>query len=70
MYSAVIGGRDKDIDLHDVLVMKPGSLIEDVFLVLTWIGAIGGEFVRAEVASVIDEKPKLVKKDDLMGRNN
>ena len=56
--------------LRDVLVMKPGSTIEDVFLVLKGYGALGGEFVRAEAVGCIGDKPKLVKKDDILGKHN
>jgi hypothetical protein len=56
--------------LRDVLVMKPGSSVEDVFTALKWMGAIGGEFVRAEAAGMIGEKAKLVKKTDSMGMHN
>ncbi len=56
--------------LRDVVVMKPGSSVEDVFLALKRIGALGGEFVRAEGASRIGEKPKLVPKHELVGKHN
>jgi len=56
--------------LRDVLVMKPGSTVEDVFIALKWMGAVGGEFVRAEAAGKIGEKAKLVKKSDKMGMHN
>ena len=61
---------EKCLKLRDVLTLKPGSTIEDCFLVLKWYGAIGGEFVRAEAACNIGDKPKPVKKDDLIGRHN
>ena len=52
--------------LRDVLVMKPGSVTEDVFLALKKMGALGGEFVRAEGAGEIGEKPKLVPKHEVL----
>lgn len=56
--------------LRDVLVMKPGSTVEDAFLALKSMGAVGGEFVRAEGAGRIGEKPKLIKKDDVLKKSN
>ena len=50
--------------------MKPGSTVEDVFSVLKGVGALGGEFVRAEAVSCIGDKPKLVKKDDMITKHN
>jgi hypothetical protein len=56
--------------LRDVLIMKPGSTVEDVFLALKRFGAMGGEFVRAEGAGNMGEKPKLVNKLDILNRSN
>jgi ribosome-binding ATPase YchF (GTP1/OBG family)/dienelactone hydrolase len=56
--------------LRDVLIMKPGSTVEDVFLSLKRLGALGGEFVRAEGASRINEKSKLVPKYEVIGKSN
>ena len=56
--------------LRDVLIMKPGSTIEDAFSVLKGIGVLGGEFVRAEAVGFTGVKPKLVKKDDMLGKHN
>jgi len=56
--------------LRDALLMKPGSIVEDVYMGLKWAGAIEGEFVRAEGASEISEKPKLLSKTDVVGRHN
>jgi ribosome-binding ATPase len=61
---------DENGQLRDVLMMKPGSTVEDVFLSLKRLGALGGEFVRAEGAGRIGEKSKLVPKDAVMGKNN
>jgi hypothetical protein len=56
--------------LRDVVVMKPGSTVEDVFLALKRQGALGGEFVRAEGAGKIGEKPKPVPKHEPIGKHN
>lgn len=56
--------------LRDVLLMKPGSTVEDVFISLKRLGALGGEFVRAEGASSIGEKSKLVPKNEVIGKAN
>ena len=61
---------DGHCQLRDVLMMKPGSTVEDVFVSLKRLGALGGEFVRAEGAGRIGEKSKLVPKDAVMGNNN
>lgn len=58
------------VKLRDALVMKPGSTIEDVFLSLKRLGALGGEFVRAEGAGDVGEKGKLVPKHDMINRSN
>ena len=50
--------------------MKPGSTVEDVFISLKRLGALGGEFVRAEGASSIGEKSKLVPKNEVIGKAN
>ena len=56
--------------LRDALVMKPGSTVEDVFLSLKRLGALGGEFVRAEGAGNLGEKGKLVPKHEVITRSN
>ena len=56
--------------LRDVLIMKPGTIVEDVFLSLKNMGALEGEFVRAEAASKIGEISKPVPKSELVGRHN
>jgi hypothetical protein len=56
--------------LRDVLVMKPGSTVEDVFLSLKRLGALAGEFVRAEGAGRLGEKAKLVPKNEVIGKHN
>lgn len=62
--------KNMSLRLRDVLTMKPGSTIEDVYFALKWYGAVSGEFVRAEAACNIGDKPKPVRKDDLIGRHN
>ena len=68
----VIPSKDKSsrIQLRDVLIMKAGSTVEDVFLSLKKIGAISGEFVRAEAAGEIGEKAKPVPKSTPIGKRN
>ena len=56
--------------LRDCLVMKPNSTVEDVFRALKNAGVLSGEFVRAEGVGNIDEKAKLCKKDDYVGKHN
>ena len=57
--------------LRDVLLMKPGSTVEDVFLTLKRLGAVSGEFVRAEACSGDNnEKPKPIPKNDIICRKN
>lgn len=48
--------------LRDVLIMKPRSTAEDVFLSLKNMGALEGEFVRAEAACNIGDKSKPISK--------
>ena len=56
--------------LRDVILMKPGSTVDDVFRGLKGMGCLEGDFVRAEAASRIGEKPKPVSKFELVGRHN
>eukprot|EP00980_Cylindrotheca_fusiformis_P006873 scaffold1437_cov113-Cylindrotheca_fusiformis.AAC.2 len=56
--------------LRDVIPMKPGSTVADVFLSLKNIGALSGEFVRAEAAGKIGEKAKPIPKNTLVGKHN
>lgn len=48
--------------LRDALIMKQGSTVEDVFLTLKRLGALAGEFVRAEAARDVGILPKPVHK--------
>lgn len=72
IYSASTGTHAKKAKqtcaLRDVLVMKPGSTVEDVFLCLKRLGAVGGEFVRAEGAGNLNETSKQIKKDSVVTR--
>ena len=56
--------------LRDVLLMKPGSTVEDVFQTLKKHNALGGEFVRAESAAKIGDKPKPIPKHAVVGGEN
>ena len=56
--------------LRDVLLMKPGSTVYDVFLTLKNKHVLEGEFVRAEAASNLGEKPKLTSKFDMISTKN
>lgn len=53
-------------ELRDVLIMKQGSTIEDVFLTLKRLGALAGEFVRAVAARDVDIVPKPFHKHKLL----
>lgn len=64
------GKNETKPGLRDVLLMKPGSTVNDVFLALKNKNVLEGEFVRAEAASQLGEKPKLVSKVDLVGAHN
>ena len=56
--------------LRDAIMMKPGSTVEDVFLSLKNLGALSGDFVRAEGAGNIGEKPKPIPKNEVIGKRN
>ena len=47
--------------LRDALMMKQGSTVEDVFLVLKRMGALSGEFVRAEAAKSLGKSQTCLK---------
>lgn len=62
---------DSGVKLRDVILMKPGSTVEDVFFTLKRSGALGGEFVRAEASSgTPGERPKPVPKHERISRKN
>lgn len=56
--------------LRDVVLIKPGSTVHDVFIRLKNMKALDGEFVRAEAASKLGEKAKPVSKSDIIGIGN
>ena len=64
------GKNEKKHALRDVILMKPGSTINDVFLTLKNKHVLEGEFVRAEAASKLGEKPKLVSKIECLSNEN
>eukprot|EP00956_Cyclotella_meneghiniana_P015249 scaffold23177_cov68-Cyclotella_meneghiniana.AAC.1 len=70
IYTQFLAKSNAKPSLRDVLQMKPGSTVEDVFLGLKWMGALEGEFVRAEGAMNIGDKPRLVSKGDVIGKHN
>ena len=51
-----------NVQLRDAIMMKPGSTINDLFNTLKKMGALSGEFIRAEAASHIHVLPKPVTK--------
>jgi hypothetical protein len=63
-------GNDDNNALRDVILLKPGSTVNDVFLALKNMGALRGEFVRAEAASIIGEKSKPITKSSFINRTN
>lgn len=59
-----------NVKLRDTILMKPGSTVEDVFNALKRLGALGGEFVRAEASSGRKrDKHKPVPKHEIVTRN-
>jgi hypothetical protein len=56
--------------LRDVVIMKPGSTVEDLFLNLKRRGALSGEFVRAEAACNIGDSPRPIPKLETITRNS
>lgn len=63
------GSKRSAVALRDVIVMKPGSTVENVFLTLKRHGALNGDFVRAEGAGALGEKPKLVPKFEVVTKS-
>jgi hypothetical protein len=51
-----------NVQLRDAIMMKPGSTINDLFNTLKKMGALSGEFIRAEAAGNINVPPKPVTK--------
>jgi hypothetical protein len=54
--------------LRDAIVLKPGSTVNDLFLTLKRMGALSGEFVRAEAAGDIGCPAKPIPKFDVISR--
>jgi hypothetical protein len=52
-----------------VLVMKPGSTVDDCYVALKRLGAVAGDFVRAEAAGDIGLAPKQVPKNQVMTKS-
>jgi ribosome-binding ATPase YchF (GTP1/OBG family) len=63
------GTKKGTVALRDAIVMKPGSTVENVFLTLKRLGAVSGDFIRAEGAGAIGEKPKLVPKFEVVTKS-
>eukprot|EP00547_Thalassionema_nitzschioides_P000486 CAMPEP_0194205756 /NCGR_PEP_ID=MMETSP0156-20130528/4969_1 /TAXON_ID=33649 /ORGANISM="Thalassionema nitzschioides, Strain L26-B" /LENGTH=921 /DNA_ID=CAMNT_0038932119 /DNA_START=41 /DNA_END=2807 /DNA_ORIENTATION=+ len=66
-YTASLSDKMK---LRDAVMMKIGSTVEDLFHSLKRMGVLGGEFVRAEGAGEIGEKPRLIPKLEILNRSN
>ena len=56
--------------LCEALTMKPGSTVDDVFLTLKRLGALGGDFVRAEATSCIGAPSRPVPKTQKLNKSN
>jgi hypothetical protein len=69
-YVAELKDNTKQHALRDVLLLKPGSTVEHVFQGLKGMGVLDGDFVRAEAACKIGDKPKPVLKSDVIQRHN
>jgi hypothetical protein len=54
--------------LRDAILMKPGSTVENVFLALKKLGALSGEFVRAEASGEIGAPAKPIPKHQVVTR--
>ena len=69
-YTAPSKEKSSKQKLRDVVIMKPGSTVEDLFLSLKRRGALSGEFVRAEAACNIGDKPRPIPKLETLTRNS
>ena len=56
--------------LCEALTMKPGSTVEDVFLTLKRLGALGGDFVRAEATGSLGSPSRPIPKTQKVNRSN
>jgi len=54
--------------LRDCIMMQQGSTVEDVFLVLKNLGALSGEFVRAEACGKVGQAAKPIPKQCIVTR--
>lgn len=54
------------VALRDAIMMKPGSTVNDVFMVLKRLGALGGEFVRAEASGEVGAPAKPIPKHQMV----
>lgn len=59
-----------NVALRDVIVMKPGSTVEDVFVAMKNRRSLDGEFVRAEAAGRLGDPSRPVPKHQLLDRSN
>ncbi len=67
----IAGGKEsKRYALRDALLLKAGSTVDSVFSALKGLGALEGEFVRAEAASEIGDKPNPVSKSQVIDKTN
>lgn len=57
------------VAIRDCLVMKPGSTVEDVYVTLKHMGALSGEFVRAEGCGELGSTAKPVPKQQVVSRS-
>mmetsp|Transcript_18178 Transcript_18178/g.42934 ORF Transcript_18178/g.42934 Transcript_18178/m.42934 type:complete len:942 (+) Transcript_18178:73-2898(+) len=62
--------KPESVVLRDALIMKPGSTVDDVFMTLKRLGALAGEFVRAEATGNIGAPSRPVPKTQRMERGN
>ena len=56
--------------LRDVLMMKPGSTVDDVYNTLKKLGALGGDFVRAEATGQIGKPSRPIPKSQKIDPSN
>lgn len=52
--------------LRDAILLKPGSTVNDLFLTLQNLGALSGEFIRAEAAGEIGSLAKPIPKFEII----
>jgi hypothetical protein len=64
------GKDDETQPLRDAIMMKPGSTVNDLFLTLKRLGALSGEFVRAEASGDVGSAAKPIPKHEIITRKN